>query len=153
MKTPLDTTTPPSSTVEPDSPAPREQSSADGEILAILGGDQRVLGLLEIALTAYTWLPLNIMNWSTGEYTREKILDVIKSLGLCPVDIPWHAFPKRFHRNKPKLHLLRPGIDEEQYIRELIAANQDAPSGRAKKPAKATTGRVVVNKKRKSTSR
>ncbi len=104
--------------------------SDDAELLQMLGGDQRVFELLEIAVTAYAYLPANLMNWKTGEQTRAKIRRVIESFGVQTVDIPWNRFPKRFQHNRPTLHFLRQPLSEaevEQYIADLIAANTPLP--------------------------
>lgn len=103
-----------------------------------LGGDPRVFRLLEIALTAYRFLPSGMINLHTGKTTRQGIIEAIESFGIRVAEIPWHRFPKRFHKNRPELQLFKEPLtaDEiEQHFVELIAAAQslDAPKKRRAK--------------------
>ena len=107
-----------------------EELDDDARLLEKLVGDRRVLGLLEIAMTAYSFLPAGMLNWKTGELTRSKIERVIQSFGIPCAPIPWDRFPKRFHKNKPTLELFRSGMTAskiEKYFENLIAANQEKP--------------------------
>lgn len=110
-------------------------------MLALVGGDERVLRLIDIALTAYAWIPANLVDLNTPEWepTRNGIAKAIEAFGVTCVPIPWHRFPKRFHKNRPQLSLLRGKRTEaecNQYIEDLIAANAE------KKPRKRRTAAV-----------
>lgn len=107
-----------------------ELTEDDKLLLAKLGGDARVFSLFQIALTAYTFLPLGMMDLRTGKATRQTIIEIFESFGLRAVNIPWHRFPRRFHRNKPDVWLMKDGADpadDEAFIAEVIAAQSPDP--------------------------
>ncbi len=113
------------------------EGNDDAKVLEILGGDERVMRLLEIALTAYKFLPGGMINLTTGRPTRKAIIDAIEAFGFRAADIPWERFPKRFHQNRPQLQLFRGDLTDaaiEQHWAEVIAAQPpDAPRRRAKR--------------------
>lgn len=100
-----------------------KRTQEDTRVLEMLGGDPRVLALFGIALTAYTWLPDGMIDLTNGEDTRTKIVRAIEAFGFRAREIPWHRFPRRFQKNKPKLQLFDSGLTDEkieQYFDELI---------------------------------
>jgi hypothetical protein len=100
--------------------------SDDPRILAKLGGDQRIFRLLEIAMTAYAWLPGGLTSVTTGKSTRSQIIEAIEAFGFRAAPIPWERFPKRFHKNKPRLQLFEPSLTDQEiakYFDELVALN------------------------------
>ena len=108
------------------------------ELLAKLGGDARVLALLKIALVAYTHLPHGMYNLTTGKPTRDGIIAAIEAFGIPAKRIPWERFPRRFHKNLPKLQLFKQDLTDaeiEEHWVDLITSQPPDPAKRRRKSA------------------
>jgi len=112
-----------------------EAENEDSQLLEKLGGDERVLKLLEIAITAYKFLPSGMMNLTTGKSTRTSIIEAIEAFGIPAARIPWERFPKRFHKNRPELQLFKEPLtaaEIKDYWAEVIAAQEPERPKRSK---------------------